>query len=160
MVDDAEVLQDARDSLTVRFALRSITHMMAVPQGFTLSIAGTLTITIGQRGYPGPIAIWLFVVGAGAGLGALTLLSGAHRKPADRPRHITRPSGVNLSPVLVVPLAAAAAWWIPDVAIAMTIAGSAAAVLYVWLTAAMMIALHSWGHRQGRGGRGHRDRSR
>lgn len=128
----------------MRHSLRGITHMIAVPQGFTLSIAGTLTITIGERGFPGAVGVWLFIAGAGAGFAAVTVLSGAHREPVNRPLSVSGLSLVNLSPILVVPLAAAAAWWIPDDAIAMAVAGTAAAVLYVWLTAATMTAVHFW----------------
>ena len=42
----------------LRGAVRCLTAQLAVPQGFTLSVGGTLAATIGQHGTPGPFDVW------------------------------------------------------------------------------------------------------
>ena len=51
--------------MSVTVTVRRVAQMLVVPHGFTLCVAGTLSICVGERGYPGVLAIWLFVTGAG-----------------------------------------------------------------------------------------------
>jgi hypothetical protein len=88
--------------------------MLVVPQGFTLSVAGVLAITIGHQGFPGLLAIWMFIAGASTGFCAITLASGAHTEVSNMPVSIVGMGLMNLLPILVVPAACAASWWIGD----------------------------------------------
>ena len=72
-----------REPDTWRGAIRGITHMLVVPQGFALSMTGVFAITAGHRGFPGPTAIWLFVTGAGAAFCGVSLVSGAFRETSN-----------------------------------------------------------------------------
>jgi hypothetical protein len=109
-----------------------IVQQIVIPQGFTLSITGTIAIMNGHRVQAGPIAIWLFILGAGAGYSAAALVGGAHRRFASsRPQPITGVPVLNVVPVIVVPVAVAAAWWIPDPRVAFAAAGFVATAGYV-----------------------------
>jgi hypothetical protein len=102
--------------------------------GFTLSITGTIAIMNGHRCQAGPIAIWLFIVGAGVGYSTAGLASGAHHRlvsSRSQPQPITGLSVLSVVPVLVVPVAAGAAWWIPDPRVAFATAGFVATAGYV-----------------------------
>ncbi len=105
--------------------------MLVVPQGFTLSVTGVFAITLGHLGYPGPAGIWLFVAGAAAGFCGVTLASGAHREVSNRAVSITGPALLNLLPILVIPTACGATWWVSSDSVAFLAAGICAAALYV-----------------------------
>jgi len=62
-----------------------LTHILVLPQGFTLAIAGSLAICLGRHGYPGPLGVWLFVAGASAGYCLLILAFGALRPTVSQP---------------------------------------------------------------------------
>lgn len=136
-------MQIYREADTWRGAVRGITHMLVVPQGFTLSVAGVFAITAGHRGYPGPTAIWLFVTGAAAGFCGVMLASGAHRETSNRPVSITGLALANLLPAVVVPAACCASWWIGNKPASFLIAGTATSVLYLAGLAAFLWTLHS-----------------
>jgi len=141
----------SREPDTWRGAIRGITHMLVVPQGFTLSVTGVFAITAGHRGYPGPVVIWLFVAGAGAGFCGLVLASGAHRETTNMPVSITGLALANLLPAAVVPAACCVSWWITNKAAAFLTAGAAASVLYVAGLAAFVAILHSRRNMRGQG---------
>ena len=132
-----------REPDTWRGAIRGITHMLVVPQGFTLSVTGVFAITAGHRGYPGPAAIWLFVTGAGAAFCGVSLVSGAFRETSNRPVSITGLALANLLPAAVVPAACCASWWIGNRAASFLTAGAAASVFYITGLAAFLVLLHS-----------------
>lgn len=111
--------------------IQGLTHTLVLPQGFTLSVAGVLAITIGHRGYPGPVALWLFVVAAGCGFSFLAVASGAHREPTHRPMVITGFALVNLTPGVVVPVGASSGWWIVDVRLSFAVVGFVTVVAYL-----------------------------
>lgn len=121
----------AREPDTWPASVRGITHMLVVPQGFTLSVAGVLALAIGHRGFPGLLAIWLFIAGATIGFCAITLVSGAHTEASNRHVSIVGMALMNLLPILVVPAACAASWWVSDKPAAFFIAGFCSTVLYV-----------------------------
>ena len=123
-------------ALTVR--VRGLTHLLAGPQGFTLSIGGSLAVAIGHAGYRGLLPVWLFVLGAGAGFCAIALASGAHRD-APMPIGMLGLALLNLVPVAVLPLAAMAMWWIDNVDAAFFVCGLVAAASYVLLFAALIV---------------------
>lgn len=107
-----------------------VTRQLVVPQGYTLSSGGSLAIMLELRPRPGPLAIWLFVVGASAGFVMLVNATRAHR--ADAP--IPPAAGYrlfNVSAVLVVPLTALAASWIPAQQLAFAVAGLVSSSAYV-----------------------------
>ena len=101
----------AREPDTWPASVRGITHMLVVPQGFTLSVAGVLALMIGHRGFPGLLAIWLFIAGASIGFCGITLASGAHTEVSNRHVSIAGMALMNLLPILVVPAACSASWW-------------------------------------------------
>lgn len=131
----------ADETTSVAVALRGVTHQVALPQGFTLSVTGTFGTVIGQRGFPGPLAVWMFVLGAGLALTAIVIATGAHRA-----RHVQhfRVSGlalINITPLGVVPLASVCSWWIGNDNIALLSAGLAAVSLYLAGTALVVVLL-------------------
>jgi hypothetical protein len=132
-----------REPDTWRGAIRGITHMLVVPQGFTLSVTGVFAITIGHRGFPGPAAIWLFVTGTGAAFCGVGLVSGAFRETSNRPVSITGLALANLLPAAVVPAACCASWWIGNRAASFLTAGAAASVFYLAGLASFLVTLHS-----------------
>jgi hypothetical protein len=119
--------------------------MLVVPQGFTLSVAGVLALTIGHQGFPGLLAIWLFVVGASIGFCAITLASGAHTEVSNRPVSIVGMGLMNLLPILVVPAACSASWWVGDKSAAFFIAGFCGTLFYVAGSGAFLVIVRS-GH--------------
>jgi len=132
-----------REPDTWRGAIRGITHMLVVPQGFTLSVMGVFAITASHRGFPGPTVIWLFVTGTGAAFCGVSLVSGAFRETSNRPVSITGLAMANLLPAAVVPAACCASWWIGNKPVSFLTAGAAASVFYLAGLAAFLVMLHS-----------------
>ncbi len=128
---------------TWRVAVRGITHMLVVPQGFSLSVTGVFAITVGHRGFPGPVAIWLFIVGAGLGFCSVTWASGAHRETSTRPVSIVGMAMMNLLPVAMVPAACGASWWISDKPACFLVAGVCASGFYLVGLAAFIVILQA-----------------
>jgi hypothetical protein len=137
------VLTSSREPETWHAAIRGISHMLVVPQGFSLSVTGVFAITLGHRGFPGPAVIWLFMVGAGFGFCCLTLASGAHRETSSQPVSIVGMAMTNLLPAVVVPAACTASWWIGDKPACFLIAGACACVFYLAGLAAFIVILHA-----------------
>jgi hypothetical protein len=117
--------------------------MLVVPQGFALSVTGVFAITVGHRGFPGPIVIWLFIVGAGFGFCCVTLGSGAHRETSSRPASIVGMAMANLLPAVVVPAACTTSWWITDKTACFLTAGACTSVFYLAGLAAFIVILHA-----------------
>ena len=125
--------------LRPHFALRDLTSALVVPQGFTLSIAGTLAGTIGQRGIPHIFDVWMFVVGAGLSFCVLAILSGNTRGSArPRPLSISGKATLNLVPIAVMPGAVVGAGFIPNPSVGFLVAGVLASGLYVALLAVVL----------------------
>jgi hypothetical protein len=122
-----------------RDSVRVTTRMLFIPQGFTLSVSGVSVALIGQRSYPGLLAIWLFVLGAGLSLAVCAFTTGAHRN--DRHGNISSASAAvfNPAPVVVVPLSVGAFRFIDNRAFAFFVAGVAVAGLYVVVAAAFSL---------------------
>jgi hypothetical protein len=137
------VLISSREADTWHVAIRGITHMLVVPQGLTLSVTGVFAVTVGHRGFPGPIVIWLFIVGAGFGFCCVTLASGAHRETSSRPVSIVGMAMANLLPAVVVPAASATSWWISDKPACFLTAGACTSVFYLAGLAAFIVILHA-----------------
>jgi hypothetical protein len=110
---------------------RGLSHLLVAPQGFTLSIAGTLAISV-QRHAPDAFAIWMFVLGGGLAFCATALTVGALRETMTLPVNFVGLALLNLVPVGVVPLAAVAGWWIHRDSAAMFVSGAVAVIAYVW----------------------------
>ena len=136
------MLTSSREPDTWHVAIRGITHMLVVPQGFALSVTGVFAITAEHRGFPGPIVIWLFVAGAGFGFCCVTLASGAHREASSRPVSIVGMAMTNLLPTVVVPAACGSSWWISDKPACFLTAGACASVFYLAGLAAFIVILH------------------
>lgn len=107
-----------------------VARQLVVPQGFTLSIAGTLAILLERHPRPSAVVIWLFVVGAAAGFCLVVQMSGAHRHDAP----VWTAVGAqlfNVVPVVVVPVVALAVAWMPSPHLAYPVAGLAISCVYV-----------------------------
>jgi hypothetical protein len=77
---------------------RGLSHLLVAPQGFTLSIAGTLAISV-QRHAPDAFAIWMFVLGGGLAFCATALTVGALRETMTLPVNFVGLALLNLVPV-------------------------------------------------------------
>jgi hypothetical protein len=120
-------------------ALRDLTALLAVPQGFTLSVSGTLAACIGQRGTAALLDVWLFAIGAAVGFCSLALLTA--RAPRSAPNgtiDMSRVAVLNALPVVVIPAAVGATVWIASTAVAFLVAGALTAGLYVALLACVV----------------------
>lgn len=105
--------------------------MLVVPHGFTLCVAGVLTSTVGQRGFPGLMPVWLFVVGAGLTFAFVLLATDGHRQlPPPSPAAVGG-AVFNLTPIGVVPGACLASWWIASNDLAFLVAGVVTVALYL-----------------------------
>ena len=125
---------DSQGRRGLRWAVRGLTAQLAVPQGFTLSVGGTLAATIGQHGTPGLFDVWLFAVGAGASYCLLAMLSGSATRSGP-PDHVppSRALVLNVLPVVVIPTAVGCAALVPSRPLAFLLAGALASGLYVVL---------------------------
>lgn len=132
-----------RQPETWHLAVRGLVNMLVVPQGFTLSVTGTFAITLGHRGFPGPVVIWLFIVAAGLGFCGITWISGAQREAPGRPVSIAGLAMMNLLPAIVVPAACSASWWISATAASFLVAGACTSMFYLAGLAAFLVLLHS-----------------
>jgi hypothetical protein len=119
------------DRQTMRRALRPTVQMLAIPNGFTLTIGGVLAIAVGDRGYPGVLALWLYVVGGCVGFCLMSALAAAHTRLSDQAGPVSDRAVFNLVPVAVVPIVYAATHWIADDAGQFALAGFLAVTLYV-----------------------------
>lgn len=118
-----------------------LTHMLVIPQGFTLAVAGSVAICLGRQGFPGPVAVWLFVVGASVGFGLVVLLLGAIRAPRSEPVGVMGVALLNGTATVVVPLVAAAGWWVADPDLAFFVTGLAVHLAYVPLASLIIVLL-------------------
>lgn len=102
--DPAEEEGEGVPHARLGFSVRGLTSMLVIPQGFTLSIAGTLAGTIGQRGITRLRDVWLFVVGAGFSFCLLAIASGNARNDSpSRPLPIFGKATLNILPIAGVP---------------------------------------------------------
>jgi hypothetical protein len=125
------------------YAVRGLTVQLAVPQGFTLSIGGTLAAAIGQRGTSDLFDVWLYVVGAGLSFCLLALASGsALGARAGRTGSVSRATVLNVLPVVVVPAAVGAAALIASRPFAFLVAGAVASGAYVTLLGIVTMWTH------------------
>jgi hypothetical protein len=105
---------------------------LTVPQGYTLSIAGTFAIASHRYGSPFLAEAWGFVAGAVLAFVALAAFSGRHlERPAALPS-ATRAT-FNVVPVASVLLGAAAAYAVPWPLVGFPAAGAVAVSGYVTL---------------------------
>ncbi len=118
-----------------------LTHILALPQGFTLAIAGSLAICLGRQGYPGPprrVALRRR---------SLRRVLPPHprlRRPAPHGQPTVGIVGLGLldvTAVVVVPLVALGSWWIPNADLAYLATGLAVHLTYIPLVAGTMVLL-------------------
>ena len=125
--------------MSVTVTVRRVAQMLVVPHGFTLCVAGTLSICVGERGYPGVLAIWLFVTGAGLAFAVTLFATAGHRDPPT-PESATMGAAVfNITPAAVVPAVWAATHWIDDDRLALLTAGVLTVALYLGALAVIII---------------------
>lgn len=108
----------------------TVLRTLVIPQGYTLSVGGTLAILLDRHPRPGAVPIWLFVVGAVVGFVLVARASNAHRDRAA----LTAAAGkqlFNAAPVLVVPLVVLATCWVEQPLAAFPAAGLACSSTYV-----------------------------
>ena len=116
-------------------------RMLFIPQGFTLSVSGVSAALIGQRGYPGPLAVWLFVLGAELSLAVCAVTTGAHRNDGHGNTSSASAAVFNLAPVVVVPLIVGAVRFIDNRAFAFFVSGVGVAGLYIVVAAAFSLCV-------------------
>lgn len=105
---------------------------LTVPQGYTLSIAGTFAIASQRYGSPFAVEAWGFVGGAVVAFLALAALSGRHlARPAELPP--ASRATFNVVPVASVLVGVAAAYVIPWPLVGFPVAGCVAVSGYVLL---------------------------
>lgn len=105
---------------------------LSVPQGYTLSIAGTFAIASYRYRPPAPVEAWEFVGGAVAAFIVLALLSGDHlARPAALPPAAR--ATFNAVPVVSVLVGAASAYLVPWPVLGFPVAGGVAVCGYVVL---------------------------
>lgn len=127
--------------------IRGISHMLVVPQGFTLSVAGVSLTLMGHTGYPGVLAVWLFVFGAGLAFSLMTLASRAHRDAFNQPLSIVGWALLNLVPTVVVPTTCALVWSISNKCLAFLTAGFVTVATYIVVVAGYVAAASRVRHR-------------
>src|SRR3954452_5233295 len=74
-----------------------LAHMLVVPQGFTVAVAGSIAVCVGRHGFAGPFAVWLFVAGASLGYCLVIVATGAVRRPIEQPGGIVGAALLNVS---------------------------------------------------------------
>ena len=124
----------------IHSTLPSVARQLVVPQGFTLSTTGVFAIMLEHRPHPGPVAIWLFIVGAALGFSIVVRASDAHRSGGT----VQPASGYqlfNLSPVAVVPAVSLIVWWIPLEPVAYALGGLSASSGYLLAVASLFHAI-------------------
>jgi hypothetical protein len=108
---------------------------LVVPQGYTLSIAGSFGIAAYSYGSPQALDVAAFVAGAVVAFVLLaTLSSGSKRIPVTLP--VRSLALWNLVPVLVLPLVLALDQVIPERTLGFLTSGFAAAASYITLVSA------------------------
>lgn len=116
---------------------------LTVPQGYTLSIAGTFAVTSHRYGSPFLVEAWGFVAGAVVTFVILALLSGRHlARPADLPP--APRATFNVVPVASVLVGSAAAFVIPWPVVGFPVAGGLAVGAYVLLVSAFFAVAGRW----------------
>ena len=112
-----------------------VAHLITVPQGFTVAVAGSVALCVGRHGFPGFLAVWLFVAGASLSYCLVVLAVGATHGRVGQPGGIVGLALLNLAAVVVVPLVALVTWWIPDPNLAYLATGCVVHLTYVPLVA-------------------------
>lgn len=128
----------------LRDSLRTTARTLTVPQGFTLSVAGASIALIGQKGYPGLLSVWLFLLGAALSFGLCALISGAHRAVTSSAAPASGGAIFNLAPLVVVPLSAYAGGFIDDARLAFFACGAITVGGYAVAAATFFSALDKW----------------
>jgi hypothetical protein len=118
-----------------------VAHLITVPQGFTVAVAGSVALCVGRHGFPGFLAVWLFVVGASLSYCVVVVAVGATHRPVVQPGGIVGLALLNLSAIVVVPLVALATWWISDPNLAYFATGCVVHLTYVPLVALAITVL-------------------
>lgn len=126
---------------SLRDNLRATTRMLLVPQGFTLSVSGAWVALAGQRGYPGLLPIWLFLLGAGASFALCALISGAHRTHRSYEAPSAGAAVFNLTPLVVVPLSVSVGGVVGDHRLAFFTCGALTVGAYIASAATFFFAL-------------------
>ena len=125
--------------MSVTETVRRVAQMLVIPHGFTLCVAGTLAICVGERGYPGVLAIWLFVAGAGLTFAVTLFMTAGHREPPT-PESATMGAAVFIvTPAGVVPAVWAATNWIHEDRLALLTAGVLTVAFYLGALAILII---------------------
>lgn len=111
--------------------VRRVAQALVVPHGFTLCVAGVLTTSVGERGFPGAMAVWLFIVGAGLTFSITLLLTNGHREGVPSSPPIMGSAVFNLTPIGVVPLVWVSSRWIHNADVAFACAGALTVAFYL-----------------------------
>ena len=122
----------------MRSSLRLVSRNLVIPHGFTLCTAGVFGTMIGERGYPGPLGIWLFVLAGGLGFCVVAGAAGVHRDAAARTDPVTGHAVFNLAPAAVVPCVYGLQANVGSARLAFPLSGFLTVVLYIGSLAALV----------------------
>jgi len=114
---------------------------LTIPQGYTLSIAGTFALASQHYGSPFVPEAWGFVVGAVLAFGVLAMVSGPNLMGdlIEPPRHLR--AVFNVVPVVSVLVGAAVVYVTPWPGLGFPAAGFSAVAAYVLLVSAFFTAV-------------------
>lgn len=114
------------------FLARSLITLV-IPQGYTLSIAGSFAVTVGRYGFPSALNAWGFVLGAVVAFVALAVLARGSLGGSIAMLPMGLRALINVVPLIVVLGVAGVVALMPSPALAFPLAGSVAAGGYVLL---------------------------
>ncbi|MHB8589473.1 MAG: hypothetical protein ACYDA0_11555 [Candidatus Dormibacteraceae bacterium] len=114
---------------------------LTIPQGYTLSIAGTFAVASQHYGSPFAPEAWGFVVGAVAAFGVLAVAVGSHIRGEliEVPRHVR--AVFNVVPIASVLVGAAGVYLTPWAWVGFPVAGFASVTGYILLVSAFFTAV-------------------
>lgn len=114
------------------FLARSLITLV-IPQGYTLSIAGSFAVTVGRYGFPAALNAWGFVLGAVVAFVALAILARGSLGGSIAMLPMGLRALINVVPLIVVLGVAGVVALMPSPALAFPLAGLVAAGGYVLL---------------------------
>jgi len=124
--------------------LPSVLRTLVIPQGYTLSIAGSFALAMQRYGQPSPLTAYAFVAGAAAAFIGLVLISWR----TIRNEAVEPPAAVlalcNGVPLTVLPITGALAHLVPYALLGFLTAGFSAVATYVAILALFWSVIARW----------------
>lgn len=115
---------------------------LTVPQGYTLSIAGTLSVAAHRYGTPSLVEGWIFVVGAVVAFLAVAVFPAGRSAGMREVTHASDRLKFNAVPLASMAAGAAVTYEVPWPVVGYSIAGIVAVLSYVLLVSAFFALVH------------------